>query len=151
MIDRGWRHARGVLVSLCMLGMAPLAGAHHANTMVDMKKRYVMRGTVAKLKWVNPHAWLYVDVDKQNGKPELWGFEFGSPNSMIRTGWNPNDIKVGDKVTLLTSVARDGKHIGALIKITLSDGRELEGIPVPEGQTVPGAELGAKVLTSEYK
>lgn len=151
MIDRAWRHGRKVLVGVCMLGMTSLAGAHHANTMVDMQKRYVMRGTVAKLKWVNPHAWLYVDVDKQNGKPELWGFEFGSPNSMVRAGWNPNDIKVGDKVTVVTSVARDGKHIGALIKITLPDGRELVGIPVPEGQSLPGAEFRTKIQTSEYK
>lgn len=152
MIDGVWRTGRGVLVGLCMLGMVSLAGAHHANTMVDMKKRYVMRGTVAKLKWVSPHAWLYVDVNKQNGKSELWGFEFGSPNSMIRAGWNPRDVKVGDKVTVLTSVARDGQHVGALIKLTLPDGRELEGIPVPEGQVLPGGVLSAgKISTSEYK
>lgn len=152
MIARVWRNGLGPLLGLCMIGLTLSADAHHANSMVDMQKRYVMRGTVAKLMWINPHGWLYVDVDKQNGKPELWGFEFGSPNSMIRTGWNPRDIKVGDKVTVLTSVARDGQHIGALVKLTLPNGRELVGIPVPEGQVVPGGVAGAGAIsTSEYK
>lgn len=152
-VNRVWRHGLGLLLGLCMIGLAPVADAHHANSMIDMQKRYVMRGTVAKLLWTNPHGWLYVDVNKQSGKPELWGFEFGSPNAMMRAGWNPRDIEVGDKVTVLASVARNGKHIGALIKLTLPDGRELEGIPVPEGQDIPtaGLQSGANIPTSEYK
>lgn len=153
MVDRVWRNGVGLLLGLCMIGLAPLADAHHANSMVDMQKRYVMRGTVAKVLWINPHAWLYVDVNKQNGKSELWGFEFGSPNSMIRAGWNPRDIKVGDKVAVLTSVARNGDHNGVLIKVTLPDGREREGIPVPEGQVIPipGVQSDAAKPTIEYK
>lgn len=153
MVDRAWKNGLGWLLGLFVIGLAPVADAHHANSMIDMQKRYVMRGTVAKLLWTNPHGWLYVDVNKQSGKPELWGFEFGSTNAMMRAGWNPRDIKVGGKVTVLASVARNGKHIGALIKLTLPDGRELEGIPVPEGQDIPtaGLQSGANIPTSEYK
>lgn len=155
MIDRVWKNGIGSLPGLCMiglgLGLALSADAHHANSMVDMQKRYVMHGTVAKLLWTNPHAWLYVEVNKQDGKSEPWGFEFGSPNSLVREGWNPRDIKVGDKVTVVTSIARNGQHVGALIKVTLPNGRALQGIPVPEGQTLPGGQAAAKIPMIEYK
>lgn len=154
MIDRVCRHGLGLMLGLFMIGVTPWVEAHHANSMFDMQKRHVMRGTVEKLKWINPHGWLYVNVDKQNGKSELWGFELGSPNSLMRTGWNPSGIKVGDKVTLVSSIARDGTRVGILVKVTLPNGRELEGIPVPEGQVVPGGgpqSATAKIPTSEYK
>lgn len=154
MIDRVWKHGMGLLLGLCTIGLAPLAGAHHANSMFDMQKRHVMRGTVERLKWINPHGWLYVNVNKQSGKSELWGFELGSPNSLMRAGWNPNGIKVGDKVTVVSSLARDGTRVGILVKVTLPNGRELEGIPVPEGQVIPGGgpqSGAAKIPTNEYK
>lgn len=154
MIARFWKHGMGLLLGLCMIGLAPLTDAHHANSMFDMQKRYVMRGTVVKLKWINPHGWLYVNVNRQNGTSELWGFELGSPNSLMRTGWSPGGIKVGDKVTVVSSIARDGAHVGILIKVTLPNGHALEGIPVPEGQVVPGGGVqsgAAKIPTNEYK
>ena len=43
--------------------------AHHAFAAeFDSKKPVKLRGTVTKMEWINPHAWIHIDVKKQDGK-----------------------------------------------------------------------------------
>ena len=45
--------------------------AHHAfASEFDAKRPVKFRGTVSKMLWVNPHAWIYVDVKKPDGTME---------------------------------------------------------------------------------
>jgi hypothetical protein len=47
-----------------------------------------LRGTITKMEWTNPHAWLHIDVKGPDGKVVAWMIEGGAPNALLRRGWN---------------------------------------------------------------
>jgi hypothetical protein len=111
------------------------ASAHHAFAAeFDAKKGIKVSGTITKLEWTNPHAWLYVDVKDETGKPTNWSFELGSPNGLIREGWRRTSLKQGDQVTIEGFVAKDGSNTANAHSVTLPDGRK-----VFAGSQGPGA------------
>ena len=121
----------------CGLWLAELPTlAHHSFSAVfDDKKPIKLTGTVTKLEWQNPHTWFYMDVKDDSGKATNWGMEMGSPNLLIRSGWNRNSMKIGDQVTIEGFRARDGSNNGnAQIVILTSTGKRLftaSSVPQP--------------------
>jgi hypothetical protein len=47
--------------------------------------------------------------------------EMGSPNGLMRAGWTRNTMKVGDKVTVEGSLAKDGSHTGNARSVTMTE------------------------------
>ena len=109
------------LVILVMPG-----SAHHAFAAeFDANKGIKVSGTITKLEWSNPHAWLYVDVKDESGKSTNWAFELGSPNGLVRLGWRRSSLKEGDRVTVEGFLAKDGSNTGNAHSVTLPDGRKV--------------------------
>ena len=117
---------------LVFLGLSLLApvGAlgHHSYAMFDTTRTATVTGTVAKLEWVNPHAflWIYVPNPAKPGTYDLWGFENGSPSVLQAHGWNKEVLKAGDKLAVEYWPLRDGSIGGHCEKVTLADGRVLQ-------------------------
>jgi hypothetical protein len=102
------------------------AAAHHAFAAeFDAKKGIKVTGTITKLEWTNPHAWLYVDVKDESGKLTNWSFELGSPNGLVRQGWRRTSLKEGDRVTIEGFLAKDGSNTANAHSVTLPDGRKV--------------------------
>jgi hypothetical protein len=100
--------------------------AHHSFAAeFDGKKRITLTGVVTKVDWVNPHAYIYIDVKGEGGTVVNWGIETGAPNVLYRQGWRKADLKVGDMVTLDAFVAKDGSHTAAAFEVKLPDGRKV--------------------------
>jgi hypothetical protein len=111
------------------------AWSHHAfSAEFDANKPVKVSGKVTKLEWTNPHAWLYVDVKDDSGKVMNWGFEMGSPNSLIRQGWRRTALKEGDQITVEGYAAKDGSKIANARSVTLPDGTKVfAGSPSTDG------------------
>ena len=107
------------------LGVAMPATAHHSFAMFDAVNRITLEGTVTKFEWTNPHAYIELDVADANGGIKHYSIECASPNVLTRVGWKFNDLKAGDKVTLLVNPLKNGKAGGMLERATLPDGRNL--------------------------
>jgi hypothetical protein len=102
------------------------ASAHHAFAAeFDANKGIKVSGTITKVEWTNPHAWLYVDVKDESGKLTSWSFELGSPNGLIRQGWRRTSVKAGDQVTIEGFVAKDGSNTANAHSVTLADGSKV--------------------------
>jgi hypothetical protein len=103
------------------------AFAHHAFAAeYDAKKPIKLTGMVTKLEWLNPHTWFYIDVKDDSGKVTNWGFEMGSPNTLLRAGWTRNSMNPGDVVTVEGSRAKDGSNNANVKVVTLaSTGQQL--------------------------
>lgn len=99
--------------------------AHHSFAAVfDENKPVSVTGVMTEIRLENPHSWFYVDVTDETGKVTKWGFEGNTPTSLIRAGYKRDAVKVGDKVTIKGSRARDlSANMGAAREIILEDGR----------------------------
>ncbi len=115
-------------VAAALLLIAMRGSAHHAfASEYDENKLVTVAGTVTGFKWTNPHAWLYVDAENENGKVIRWSFEMGSPNGLVHRGWTRMDLKKGDQVTVDGYGAKDGTNVANARTVTLPDGRKLFG------------------------
>lgn len=116
---------RAALAAAGLVWVPPAAGAHHSFAAVFDETRPVsVTGVVAEVRLENPHSWFYVDVTDANGKVTRWGFEGNTPTSLIRAGYRRDAVRVGDKVTIRGSRARDlTANMGAAREIVLEDGR----------------------------
>jgi hypothetical protein len=99
---------------------------HHSfASEFDSTKPVELKGTVTRLDWVNPHAWIYVNVKDEKGSVTSWGFELGSPNHLMRHGWTREALKTGDVVTISGWRAKDGSNIANARAVRLADGKRI--------------------------
>jgi len=116
--------AGGIGVVL-MLVKAPVM-AHHAFTAeFDADRPVKFRGTVTKMEWVNPHAWIHIDVKKPDGATEEWMIEAGTPNTLYRRGLTKQSLQAGMEVIVDGYQSKDGS--------LRANGRDLT---LPNGQTL---------------
>jgi len=125
------RRARlhGVVMFVALVCSAMPAAAHHSFAMFDTANRITLSGTVTAFEWTNPHAYIEIDVADANGSVKHWSVELGSPSILMQGGWKFNDLKPGDKVTVVISPLKSGKQGGLLARITMPDGRVLGNGP----------------------
>ena len=107
------------------LATAPLSAHHSFAAQYEAKNRFTMTGTIAKIDWINPHSYLYLDVKDEGGKVTQWSIEGYPPNTLIRTGIKRAMLAVGDKVTIEGCKARDGANVGAGRELVLKDGTKV--------------------------
>ena len=112
-------------VAAAALAAAPLAAHHAFAAEFDVNNPVKVKGTITKLEWVNPHAWLYVDVKGDDGKVVNWHFELGPPNALVRLGWKKDSIPAGLEVEISGFRAKSGEAVANGRSILLPDGREL--------------------------
>jgi len=76
--------------------------AHHSISVeFDAKRPITLTGTLTKIEWTNPHAFLFIDVrDPLKGNIVGWVCELASPNTLARLGWTQDRLKTGTTMTL---------------------------------------------------
>ncbi len=124
------------VAALTILGGAE-AWAHHAFAAeFDAKKPVKLRGTVTKMEWINPHAWIHVDVKKADGTVDEWMVEAGTPNTLLRRGFTRDSLKPGTEIIVDGYQSKDGSLRANGRDVTLPDGKTLFlGSSAPEAQT----------------
>ncbi len=118
-----------VVLGATVAGLAlasPAVQAHHAFAAeFDARKPVVLKGTVSKVEWVNPHVWIHVDVKTADGKVEPWAIEAGTPNVLFRRGVTKQSLKAGTEVMVDGYRAKNGTKRANGREITLKDGSKL--------------------------
>ena len=115
-----------LLVGAMVLGTSAAALAHHAFAAeFDATKPVKFTGTVTKMLWVNPHAWIYVDVKKPDGTVEEWMIEAGTPNTLLRRGFTKESLQPGTEIVVDGYQAKDGSHRANGRDLTFADGRKM--------------------------
>mgnify|MGYP003579081365 CR=1 FL=1 len=121
---------RLALVIAMTLTAAAAAYAHHSfDAEYDSKKPITITGYVTKLDWLNPHAFVYLDVRDESGAVRNYKVEMGPPYALTRGGWKRDTIKIGDKITINNAAqAKDGSNGAGSMQttsMTLENGQKL--------------------------
>ncbi len=115
-----------VSVGLLLAPGAKTLSAHHAfASEFDANKPVKFKGTVTKMMWVNPHAWIYVDVKKPDGTVDEWMVEAGTPNTLLRRGFTKASLLPGTEILVDGYQSKDGSLRANGRDLTLPDGRTL--------------------------
>src|SRR5262245_44242713 len=114
-----------VAILLLAIAVRP-ALAHHAFAAeFDAKKPVKLTGKVTKMEWINPHAWIHIDVKKPDGSVEEWMIEAGTPNTLLRRGFTKDSLKAGTEVVVDGYQSKDGSLRANGRDITLPNGKTL--------------------------
>ncbi|PWT98535.1 MAG: hypothetical protein C5B51_28995 [Terriglobia bacterium] len=114
-----------VAVSGVLLAAMPAFAHHSFAAEYDANKPITLKGTVAKVEFLNPHVWIYIDAKNDAGQVTRWQCEGGAPNSLRRQGWTQNSLKVGDSVMIEGFLAKDATNTCNSRSIKLPDGRRV--------------------------
>lgn len=121
------------LALLALLAGARSLWAHHAFAAeYDATRRVILRGSVTRVQWQNPHAHFALSVRDAGGNTTTWDLELASPNTLQREGWTRKTVQVGDMVTVNGYLAKDGTNLAHARDVRLSDGRHVFAGAAPE-------------------
>jgi len=123
-----------------LISATPVRAHHSFAAEFDDKQPVTLKGTVAKIDWMNPHIWIYIDAKDESGKVTRWQCEGGPPNTLARNGWTKNALKEGDQVTIEGFKAKDATNTCNGRSVMLPDGRKVFAGSAEDG----GPNKGAK-------
>ena len=114
----------GVCLGLFLVGAS--VQAHHAFAAeFDANKPVRLKGKITRMEWINPHAWMHLDVEKEDGTVESWMIEAGPPGALVRRGWSKDSVIPGTEVLVEGYQAIDGAFRANGRDVTFPDGRRL--------------------------
>jgi hypothetical protein len=97
-------------LALGLLIVSGTMSAHHGKGAFDMEKLTIVKGTITKFEFINPHSLIYIDVEGDKGNIEHWIAESNSNNHLRRGGYDKNSLKPGDQVTVTGHRAKNGTY-----------------------------------------
>lgn len=140
----------GIVAGAAMLGAVAMgqAIAHHSFAAeFDRDRPVTLEGEVTLFEWVNPHSWIHIDVETEDGV-EQWKVEGGAPSALLRRGWDRNTLPAGTNIKVDGFQAKDGSLRANASDITFPDGRTMfvgsSGIGAPYEERAREADRGGR-------
>jgi hypothetical protein len=112
---------RVTTLAMLLLSAGPVS-AHHSNSAFYVEKIIELKGIVSKFEWINPHTFISMTVDGGKGAKVNWRVEGRPPGVLRRVGWERDTLKVGERITVYCSPAKDNSHVCLTARVVKGDG-----------------------------
>jgi hypothetical protein len=89
----------GLLAGLAAT-LTPAMAHHSFEAEYDDSRTATLTGIVTKVDWVNPHAYIFINMKAEGGATKELRIELGPPYALVRGGWKKDTVKIGDKITV---------------------------------------------------
>ncbi|HUI79455.1 MAG TPA: DUF6152 family protein [Bryobacteraceae bacterium] len=119
--------------------VAPLSAQRSFSTTYDAGRQVKLQGAVTRIDWVNPQAYLFIDIRPASGEVENWAVDIGNPLELESAGWKPSALHIGDVVTVTGVPARGDTRQAFATSVVLSrtDKRLFVVTPKPRAAASP--------------
>jgi hypothetical protein len=105
---------------------APLLAHHAFGAEFDRNAPIRLQGNIVRLEWVNPHTWIHMEIEKEDGSSEVWMVEGGTPNVLLRRGLHRDCLTPGTEIVVDGYQAKDHSLTRANGKdVTFTDGTKI--------------------------
>ena len=111
---------RTAIIVLVLLGASASLQAHHSFPASYLTEEFIiLDGIVEDWRWRNPHPFLFVAVEQENGEMQTWAVEFANATGLALRGLTPEDFQQGDRMLVVGNPARRGRtalHFTGLLR-----------------------------------
>ena len=108
-----------------IIAAAPVVAHHAFSAEFDATKPVRLRGKITKMEWINPHAWMHIEVTTDDGAVQNWMIEAGPPGALVRRGWKKDSVTPGIEVLVEGYQAIDNAFRANGRDVTFPDGTRL--------------------------
>jgi DNA/RNA endonuclease YhcR with UshA esterase domain len=116
------RNVYTVLVGLVMMMISAATLSHHSfSAEFDVGRPVAITGAVTRVEWTNPHAWIHLAVEDEQGNVQQWAVEMLGVNTLVRSGMTPQTVKAGDVLTITGYGSRDGTNAANASSVTRTE------------------------------
>lgn len=114
-----------VVVLVSLLSSATAMSHHSFSAEFDVGRPVEITGTVTSFELTNPHAWLFIETEDDQGNLQSWAIELLGINVLMRSGMTHNTVKPGDLLTITGFGSRDGTNTTNASSVTRKETGEL--------------------------